>query len=785
MHIPFHNPASRAWRMLSRIGALALICCLLIAFAAPPGPRRAVAGHASGLRFVDGTGAPLAGATVRVLCYGAAGASTPFADRFIVPDSDGRPIGELPGGCAYVAALRLIEIQPSGKPGHGPAYEVYHSSSPPGARVLFAASCGVPSCDIPIRAEYPLILLRMAAALEWRPARASAAVDDLREGLRRASAYLNDLTDGQMALGWVDIRAGGANWEGADLRFLADNDYRPAAYVGGSVAARTPYTTTTGFKTVFAPAAVFLGRLWDGLGAWDAVAGRWSQPNAYRTIAHEIGHYELRLYDEYYGYLFDGSGAIIGKLPAACTGVENRDSAGDAVNASAMDYHYASSELAYKARWPAQCLTTAQGQIGGDADWDALVTHYPWLLPPAGINTGPTDPGLAGDLFGRQPGFPIYLPSLSGGGGPIAVDTFEPTITLRVEDALTTAEQRRIAPQVYLESAATALSPARILHEGTTIGARDKPGELGDIVLLGAQPGDDLWVSADSYPADSAPGRRFVGAASLSSASAQTLSLAPDTWRASLDATYALSGSLLMTMTVTLISPTALPIAPLAQFCTPSIELGCSGDPAWRKTMSPTGPTTWAATFAAAPGAELPLYGLLRVQAPGVGKLIRRVQAAGGVGPAHIEADAPLRDGQVMVDTTPAGTAGGPSRVLHMPAADYNALTAPLPFGVAGIIGAPVDLDVLVSGNTSPFMIVTLAYNQHVIDRLNIRKDQLTLLYFDHTRQSWVMLQNVVRGDADNWLAALSQFGDGVYAIGYFSPLLSEVHVKILKSNAH
>jgi hypothetical protein len=65
-------------------------------------------------------------------------------------------------------------------------------------------------------------------------------------------------------------------------------------------------------------------------------------------LAHEFGHYGLYLYDEYFAFVRDAQGNVIGERPAACTGLGNRNSATAAVNASVMDYQYASSELAMR-----------------------------------------------------------------------------------------------------------------------------------------------------------------------------------------------------------------------------------------------------------------------------------------------------------------------------------------------------------------------------------------------------------------------------------------------------
>jgi hypothetical protein len=89
------------------------------------------------------------------------------------------------------------------------------------------------------------------ASLDWQPAPGNPFLQELRAGLLAASGYLFDVTEGQMAFGELTLHTDGRSWQGADLRFLRANDYRPTAYVGGIVPEPIQYGPASG--TIYKP----------------------------------------------------------------------------------------------------------------------------------------------------------------------------------------------------------------------------------------------------------------------------------------------------------------------------------------------------------------------------------------------------------------------------------------------------------------------------------------------------------------------------------------------------
>ncbi|MFQ5420256.1 MAG: hypothetical protein ACE5EY_07825 [Anaerolineae bacterium] len=181
------------------------------------------------LRFVHENGMPLgSGEQVRVLCYTANATGSPVSDLMLKIGSNGIATSPAAENCQYAAALHLLHEQPSGKADHGLAYSVYATSWTPGSSQLSPVSS-----DIVIRDNEKLVLFNVVASLEWQPEPGSSFTADLRSGLQAASAYLYDITEGQMAFGMVAIYENGRYWNSTDIRFRAANDYRPSAYVGG------------------------------------------------------------------------------------------------------------------------------------------------------------------------------------------------------------------------------------------------------------------------------------------------------------------------------------------------------------------------------------------------------------------------------------------------------------------------------------------------------------------------------------------------------------------------
>jgi hypothetical protein len=127
-------------------GLLLIGPTLTPAHAAPP----------TDVHFVNQANVPIAG-TIRVLCYDGPTAGSPIADILITTDAAGYPTTSLPVDCEYLAALRQVHAQPSGKPHHGPAYWVYATSWEPGASTPLAANGA-----IVIYSNRPLVLFNVA-----------------------------------------------------------------------------------------------------------------------------------------------------------------------------------------------------------------------------------------------------------------------------------------------------------------------------------------------------------------------------------------------------------------------------------------------------------------------------------------------------------------------------------------------------------------------------------------------------------------------------------------------
>jgi hypothetical protein len=127
----------------------------------------------------------------------------------------------------------------------------------------------------------PLCLFNVLVALEWNPSR--RYLRQLEWAFRRASDFLYDVTDGYMAFGQVVF--GDVKWmDCADIQIMASNRFHPRSWTNGLHDPRK-----------YTPIRV-------GRGIWhknNRVTIPWDEPEAYRTLIHEWGHYALALKDEY------------------------------------------------------------------------------------------------------------------------------------------------------------------------------------------------------------------------------------------------------------------------------------------------------------------------------------------------------------------------------------------------------------------------------------------------------------------------------------------------------
>jgi hypothetical protein len=132
----------------------------------------------------------------------------------------------------------------------------------------------------PIIQQY-VYLFNVIVALEWQPG--TRYMCQLEAAFRRASDFLYDVTDGYMAFGQV-LFGGPELMDCADIQIMASNRLLPRSWVSGLVEEKK-----------YLP--IRMGRA-----AWhknNRVSIPWDEPEAYRTLVHEWGHYALELRDEY------------------------------------------------------------------------------------------------------------------------------------------------------------------------------------------------------------------------------------------------------------------------------------------------------------------------------------------------------------------------------------------------------------------------------------------------------------------------------------------------------
>lgn len=738
-------------------------------------------------------GIPIANASVRLLCFSDQAAKVVRADLIVETGADGTVTTPLPGDCSHVAALWPRHVQPAASPAHGPAYTLYTTSWVPGTTEA-APVAGI----LLVSNQWPLALFHVTGSLAWQPAAASLVPIQLRVGLFQMSSYLYDLSEGQMAIGPVRLYTGGQQWESADLRFLAANDTRPSAYIGGIVPGLTAYESTiTGARTLYAPGAVLLGRGWDGVSAGDPLAGAWNQPDAYRTLAHEWMHYAAFLYDEYQQATGEATYCTCDDLPqieplpqpGICGGTAPEEAA------SVMSYHYIARQLWHPITHgvPFECTLTQGWSVHGRTDWEVirrwtmiqgLPAGVPALRLPAGTVAGPRV-GLTAHLFGRQPGVSVNLPQFTLQGTQPSVGVTEPPLVVQVDEAL--APEQSLATQLYTLAGR---DPAAILHQGRARGSPLPVGTVGTLTALGVTPQSQIRLSVERYATEGVQGKRWVYPPAGEDAPPATphmvLEAEEDLWLPALDATFALSGTEVTTLTLHLESAALpLPSDPLVKLCLPDRAVGCPT--AWTQTMQQVGVHSWEASFAPLAGmTELPLYTIAYIDAGMEGELVRWLQITGGVGPAHEDALAPLRDGPVMVDIhRPLNPPGACNRVMVMPATNPVALRTPPripdPNGpIEGIVGQPLDIDIRLPAPNCPPLAkgdhplgagatLTMFFPREELNRLGIGSADLRLLHFSRGGAAWVLADRQNVGDDLDWISALIE-EDGIYAIGWVAP---------------
>jgi hypothetical protein len=224
---------------------------------------------------------------------------------------------------------------------------------------------------ITVSAASPLILFDLTVSLEWDATQEPAYLEQLQTNLRRASTYLYDFTDGQVALGKITVYQNGDGWIDSHVTVYANNRMRPWAIEGGVVITTTADPMSPTLKYYMGQLSI--GSIWNRYG----LPGQSMGDDWPIILAHELSHYLLFQDDVYMG-LDPTTGQIVQVM--SCTG----SAMGDVYD------HPENTEFIFSSdHWNTNCGTTLANNLLRRTEWQTLVNWYPALVTPTVTITGP------------------------------------------------------------------------------------------------------------------------------------------------------------------------------------------------------------------------------------------------------------------------------------------------------------------------------------------------------------------------------------------------------------
>lgn len=371
--------------------------------------------------------------------------------------------------------------------------------------------------------DLPLILFSLDVTLEWDARNNNAYLTQLEADLHSTSRILYDLTDGQIALGQVNVYQAREGWLTSNVIVHASNIDRPRAVPGGfssSFVADTLVSTEV-ITNAYTPGQAHMPATWNRYGEPSGNAGEdWP-----RALAHELSHYLLFQLDNYLGR--SESGALI---QLDCVG-------------SVMTHAYLASysEFLTPDEWIGDCQSTLAQVTTGRSDWETIQTFYP-MLQSNRANSGPSDLPLAATKieFVDLPEPPNTL-----------VNVF---IELRDESgALLPFSSGRMQAFLIKEQGTADPADDFILPMGSPV--------VGQIEVRGAEPGDRLCVF------DNRQATRGIGCLDDLSSTSDSLTIfeQPD-WMPEIDLIPPYSNTLIITVTQAGVSELQVQIYPRALF---------------------------------------------------------------------------------------------------------------------------------------------------------------------------------------------------------------------------
>lgn len=295
------------------------------------------------------------------------------------------PEGYLKGRGALGEGEHLVALQPVALPitltdKLSDTVRLYYTSAPVTAIGLDMNKIDAGGVQtLTVSSKRPLLIFDLDISLEW-DARSDAAFQQrLSDDLERASELLFDWTNGQAALGEINIYHERQNWDEADIRILASNRQRPNADLGGVVT--TQITDTVNIvragESITDTVSYLSGRvrmpvLWNRFGdAGEGFLGEdWS-----RTLSHELGHYLFFLQDNYLGLDEENNFISVSDCPGVMSDPYRDD--------DRLGYDEFNSQV----NWPyatekADCRNSLSERILGRSDWATIQHHYSMIISP-------------------------------------------------------------------------------------------------------------------------------------------------------------------------------------------------------------------------------------------------------------------------------------------------------------------------------------------------------------------------------------------------------------------
>ncbi|MGB0384928.1 MAG: FG-GAP repeat domain-containing protein [Ardenticatenaceae bacterium] len=208
--------------------------------------------------------------------------------------------------------------------------------------------------------DNPLLLFDLDLSLEWDARNDVTFFTQVETAIKQASSLLYDVSNGQVAVGQVNVYQAKENWTDSHIVVYGSNSIRPSANIGGVVLTSTHDIGLTGvISDAYLPGQIRMGPNWDPFGQNSSeLSQEW-----WRALAHELSHYMLFMPDNYIG--ISDSGRLVG---LDCQG---------SFMTNTYDDNY--SEFLTAAGWSGDCLQTIAARTTGRTDWQTISTFYPML----------------------------------------------------------------------------------------------------------------------------------------------------------------------------------------------------------------------------------------------------------------------------------------------------------------------------------------------------------------------------------------------------------------------